>query len=205
MNETSQTTSSGGNGSSSQLAGVHALEHGHARVGAELRVELAVADVERDDARRAPLEQAVGEATGRGAEVEAVEARHVETHGVESVGELLAAARDEARRRLDRQLGVLVDLRARLGVAGHEPGEDERLSLRAALGEPALDEQDVQALLHERACIRPAATQIAAAATRSTAQATVGRGSSTLGICQLAQPRFQTCSIQRSLAMLPRP
>ena len=165
-------------------------------------MELAVAHVDRHDPRRAPLEQAVGEAAGRRAEVEAVEAGHVEAHGVERVGELLPAAGDEARRRLDRQLRVLVDLRAGLRVAGHEPGEDERLRLRAALGEPALDEQDVEPLLH---AVRLAATQIAAAAARITAQAAVGRGSSTLGICQLAQPRFQTCSIQRSLAMLPRP
>ena len=35
-----------------------------------------------------------------------------------------------------------------LVVAGDEPGEHERLSLRAALRQPALDEQDVEALLH---------------------------------------------------------
>ena len=33
-------------------------------------------------------------------------------------------------------------------MAGHEPGEDERLRLRAALREPALHEQDVEPLLH---------------------------------------------------------
>ena len=164
--------------------------------------ELPVADVDRDDPRGAALEQAVGEAAGRGAEVEAIEAGHVERDGVERVRELHPAARDERRRRLDRQLRALVDLRARLRVAGDEPGKDERLGLGTALREPALDEQDVQSLLH---AVRLATTQIAAAEARITAQAAVGLGSSTLGICQLTQPRFQTCSSQKSFAMLPRP
>ena len=60
--------------------------------------------------------------------------------------ELLAAARDVRRRSLDRELGVLLDLLAGLVVAVDEPGEHERLGLRARLGEPALDEEDVEAL-----------------------------------------------------------
>jgi len=35
-------------------------------------------------------------------------------------------------------------------MAGDDPGHQERLRLRARLGEPALDEQDVDALLHPR-------------------------------------------------------
>ena len=49
---------------------------------------------------------------------------------------------------LDVELGGLVHLLARLRVAGHAAGEDQRLRLRAALREPPLDEQDVQPLLH---------------------------------------------------------
>ena len=67
---------------------------------------------------------------------------------VERVRELLAAARDVARRPLDGELGVLVDLLARLGVAGDAAGEHERLRLRARLGEPALHQQHVEPLLH---------------------------------------------------------
>ena len=48
------------------------LEHDHAIVGAESRMELAVPDVERHDARGATLEQAIGEAARRRAQVEAV-------------------------------------------------------------------------------------------------------------------------------------
>ena len=46
------------------------------------------------------------------------------------------------------ELRVLVDLRPRLVEARHEPGHHERLRLRAALGEAALDEQHVEPLLH---------------------------------------------------------
>ena len=80
-------------------------------------MELAVADVERDHARGAALEQAVGEAAGRRADVEAVPARRVDAERVERVRELLAAARDEPRRALDLELAPLVDLLPGLVVA----------------------------------------------------------------------------------------
>ena len=57
---------------------------------AQPRVELAVADVERDHPRRAALQQAVGEAAGRGAEVETVASRRIDAERVERVRELLA-------------------------------------------------------------------------------------------------------------------
>ena len=50
--------------------------------------------------------------------------------------------------RVDRELGVVGDLVAGLVVAGNEAREHERLGLRAALRQPALDEQDVEPLLH---------------------------------------------------------
>ena len=76
MNETSHVTSCGRDTAArvSDRA-FDALEHGHARIVAELRVQLAVADVERDHARGAALEQHVAEPAGRGADVEAVDAR----------------------------------------------------------------------------------------------------------------------------------
>ena len=80
-------------------------------------MQLPVADVERDHARGAALEQHVGEAAGRGADVEAVEPARVDPERVERVRELLAAARNVRRRRVDRELGVLVDLLARPSVA----------------------------------------------------------------------------------------
>ena len=128
-----------------ERARVRPLEHDDARVGAQPRMELPVADVDRDHARRAALEQHVGEAAGRRADVEAVEARRIDA-------EARRARARASRRRARRTRGgastsssrVLVHLLARLVVAGHEPGEDERLRLRARLGEPALHEEDVQ-------------------------------------------------------------
>ena len=72
MNDTSMMTMSTGPGRSRerQAAGVEVLDDDDARVVAQRPVELAVADVERDDARRAALQQHVGEAAGRGADVE---------------------------------------------------------------------------------------------------------------------------------------
>src|SRR5947209_7968172 len=132
-------------------ARVRPLEHRDAPVAAQARVELPVADVDRDHARGAALEEHVGEASRRRADVEAVEARRVDPERVERVGELLPAARDVGWPRLQLEVGVLVHLLPRLLVAGHEAGEDERLRLRARLGEAALHEEDVEPLLHRRA------------------------------------------------------
>src|SRR5581483_7762356 len=146
-------------GQLAHLARVRLLEDDDALVGAQPLVQLMAADVERDHARRAALEEDVGEAAGRGADVEAVEARRVDAEQVEPVRELLAAARDVLRTAVDRELDVLVDLLARLVVPGHAARHHERLRLRARLGEAALDEDDVEPLLHASA----AATRSASA------------------------------------------
>ena len=121
MNETSHVDELGRERELGQLSGVRPLEHGHARVVAEPFVELAAADVESDHPRRAALEQDVGEAAGRGADVERVAPGRVDVELVEGVRELLPAARDEPRRPLDDELCRLVDLLARLLVAGTRP------------------------------------------------------------------------------------
>ena len=131
-----------------ELAGVRALEHGHPWVGAQLRVELAVADVDGDHARDPVLEQVVGEAARRRPHVDRVAPVELDVVLLERVRELLATAGDEARPLLDRELGVVGYLMSRLVVAGHEPGQDECLCLSAARCEPALDQKDVEALLH---------------------------------------------------------
>jgi len=113
------------------------------------RMKLPVADVDRDHARRAPLEQDVREAARRRADVERVETGRVDAERVERVRELLAAAGDVRGASDDRELGALVHLLAGLVVAGHEPGHDESLRLRSRRGEAALCEQHVEALLHE--------------------------------------------------------
>src|SRR5262245_64197360 len=77
---------------------VGALEDAHARVAAQARVELPVADVDGHHLARARLEQAVREAAGRGPEVEAAPARRVHSEIRQRAGELLAAAGGEAPR-----------------------------------------------------------------------------------------------------------
>ena len=103
-------------------------------------MQLAIADVEGDHPAGAALQQAIGETPGGGSDVEAVELSDLDSEHVEGVSELLAAAGDEPRRSRDVEHDGLVHLRARLRVAGDEPGHHHRLRLRAALGEPALDE-----------------------------------------------------------------
>ena len=111
-------------------------------------MKLAVADVDRRDPCGTGLQQAVGKPTGRGADVHGVLARDVDVECVESVAELLAAARHVRRRHVDRHLGVRVHLLPGLLVPGDAAGEDECLRLAPGLREPALDEQRVQPLLH---------------------------------------------------------
>ncbi len=113
-------------------------------------MELAIADVDRDHARRAGLQEAVGEPSRRGAHVRRVTPLDVHVERVERIPELLAATGHEGRGLLDVELDTLVDLLPRLVVAGDEAGENERLRLASARGEPPLEEQRVQALLHAR-------------------------------------------------------
>ncbi len=60
-----------------EVARVDALAHFDARVCAQPPVDLVVADIDGDDAPRAVLQEAVGEAAGRGAHVETRQAAHV--------------------------------------------------------------------------------------------------------------------------------
>jgi len=102
----------------------------------------------RDDSRRTRLQQAVGEAAGRCSDVDAVTPFDDHAQRVECVLQLLPAARHEARRPLDLEHRVLVELLTRLVVPWHQTRENQRLRLRAGLHEPTLDQQDVEPLLH---------------------------------------------------------
>jgi len=62
-------------------------------------MQLAMADVDAHHLRRAMLQQAVGEAAGRLAHVEAVLARRVDAGGAQGAFQLEPAARDIARLR----------------------------------------------------------------------------------------------------------
>ena len=115
MNATSIVTSVTVCGTSSrrQRARVDAFAHDDARVGAQPPIELAVADVERDDAGGAAPQQHVGEAAGRRADVERAASLRVDRERVERVRELDAAAADvrmirrrRARRRASAATGA---------------------------------------------------------------------------------------------------
>ena len=115
-------------------------------------VELSAADVDRNDLRRAARQEHVGEASGRGADVEADEARRIEREGVERRGELDPAARRPRMGRLSLDRGILGHLLGRLLERGpanaDQPGRDRGLRARPARKEAALDEKNIRALAH---------------------------------------------------------
>ena len=147
MNDTSHVTSCGWNGSSAIVRAFVRLEHDDARVVANPRMELPVADIQGDHARGPALEQDVREPARRRTKIEAVEAHRIETEGIERVGELEAGTRDVRRRPLDLERRLVVHLLAGHRVSRHEPGPHERLGLRATLRETAFHEEDVEPLL----------------------------------------------------------
>ena len=70
------------------------------------RVQLPVADVQRNDTGRSSLQQAVGKAAGRGTDVERRLAGDVEREHLERPIKLFAAAPDEAGRLGGDQHGI---------------------------------------------------------------------------------------------------
>ena len=164
MNDTSITIRSGRYGSCSSVSAraFDALDHRHARVAAQAVVELPVGDVERDDVRAAPLQQAVGEAAGRGADVERLAPGDGKPEGVQSIGELDPAARHVRRRAFDLELDLRFDELPRFlgppapGAEVHLAGDDGRRGARAGIEQATLRQQGVQA--HARHGVRvPAA------------------------------------------------
>ena len=155
MNDTSIVTrsnsrASGGKCIGRQVTRVRPFEDDHSRIAAQPPVELAVADVERDDARGAVPQQDVGEAPGRGADVERRAACDGDAEGVERMVQLEPAAADVGMiGDEERDGGVDADRRARLGcrlaVDAHLAGEDERARAFARRRQSPLDEQRVEA------------------------------------------------------------
>ena len=155
MNETSTVAMAIGSGSvvAVSVAGVRALHRDDPRVAPQRLRELAAADVEGVDASRAALQQDVGEAARRGADVEGDQARRIDLEGVERGGQLVAAAADVRVRLGDRDRRVRGDQVARLAVVPRRvalphpdrAGQHQRLGTAARLGQAALDQQLVEA------------------------------------------------------------
>ncbi len=132
-------------------AGVGALERDHAGVFAQPLVQLPVADVDRVNAPGAGLQEAVGEAPGRGADVDRLRAPGVEAvggEGLERAGELEPAARDvrvriapQRERRLARNEGAgLVDPHF---AQVNAPRDQQGLGPGAARREALFDQENI--------------------------------------------------------------
>ena len=102
----------------------------------ERRMELGRTDINASHAHHAALQQTVRKAAGRSTDVEPVQAFDGNLEMVERTFELLATARDEARRLIDGEQGVfrkrlrgLVDDAVRTGT--HFAAENQGLGDRA--------------------------------------------------------------------------
>ena len=153
MKLASHTTQSTGSGISfgGQMARIGAFQHHDARIVAQLPRQLAVADIDGIDLRGAVGQQHVGEAAGRGADIDRDRALGIEREMRERVRELQPAARDPGMiLALDLERRVLRHQVAGLGDAAvgaeHLAGHDQRLGLGAGLDQAALDQQLVGAL-----------------------------------------------------------
>ena len=133
-------------------ARIDAFERADARVRGEARIELSTTDIDGDDFGGAAREQDIGKASGRGADVEADEARGIEPECVERGGKLDPAARDIRVGRLGLDRRVVGQSRGRLGE--HDPADADKargdcsLRPRPARKEAALNENDIRALAH---------------------------------------------------------
>ena len=138
-----------------KLAGVLPFDDDDARVLAQFPRQLIVTDVDSPYARRAVLQQAVCEAAGGRADVQARLTSHVEVERAERRFELQAAATDVARHlafqaNVERRVDHLAGLVGPLLGDEHLAGENQRLRPRPALGQPAFDDQLVESFLrHE--------------------------------------------------------
>ena len=112
-------------------------------------MEEGAADVDGDDGFGAVLEEAVGEAAGGGADVDAAGAVDAEVEAVEGFLEFEAAAGDEGFGVADAEGGVGGDEVAGFGGGGvvdeDFAGEDEALGLFAGFDEAGGDEEEVEA------------------------------------------------------------
>ena len=135
-----------------QIARVQPLARDHARIGGKPRVELAVADVDREHLARAALEKHLREAAGRRADVERDAAVRRIAEAVERRDQLQRAARDVVGRRIvegDCRVGI-----DRLRWPGRERAVDGDVAAedRIARPRPRRCEPALTSATSRRAC-----------------------------------------------------
>ena len=143
-----------GQGRGGQRPGVRPLHRLTRAIAAERLGELAATHVERVDAPRAALQQDVGEAAGRGPDVEAARPAGSIAERVERGRELVAAAADVRLRLLDRDRrppastrspGLRSSRAASPSPTRTLPARMSAWAAAARFGQAALDEQLVEA------------------------------------------------------------
>ncbi len=133
-----------------EVTGVDAFETGDACVGAQPPVHLVVTDVQRHHVAGATSQQHVGEASGRGADVQRLTAVHGDGKDVERVYQLERATADVRMIRLSHlQFGVVTHQVSGLGWGrgsgqADVAGQNQRPGPLARGGQPTLHEQRVE-------------------------------------------------------------
>ena len=125
------------------------LDDDDARIVAQGPVDLPVADVERDDARGAALEQDVGEAAGGGADIQRLAAVDGDGERVERVRELQPAAADvrmvwRDQRDVRGRIDLCAGFRVRLAVNADLAGQNQRARPLARRRQPFIDNELVE-------------------------------------------------------------
>jgi hypothetical protein len=134
-----------------ERAGVDRLNAHHARIGAKALMQLAMTDIDANHPRRAVLQQAVGEATGRLTQVQTKQPGDLQASlrqgpleletttryvlGLSRVGELQVRAHGQF-------VAIFGDLLpGRIALAPKHAGGDQALGLGARGGEASVNEQ----------------------------------------------------------------
>ena len=136
--------------SQGQMAGVDSLVHDHARIVAQLPVELSMADIEGVHAGGSVLQQAIGEAAGGCAEVQADLAGRIDFEMLQRGLQLEAAPANESRAREDFDAAgcghALAGLLRFAVIDQNLAGHDEGLRFFPGIGQTAVQEQEVEPL-----------------------------------------------------------
>jgi len=143
----------GGQITGDEIARVGALHECDARVAAKLVGDLSIAGVDGEDAGGSVLEHAVGEASGRGSDVQAEASGEVDVPMAQRGFELESATADVAevvaenaeRSAVGNGMTGLVEF---LLVDKDAASEDERLGALASRSESALNEEFVEPYFH---------------------------------------------------------